>query len=177
MFTTHHGNVDDPMVRMVPRADQEETLTQTPPALDPLPWNISKCPLMPGSSQDWFCCLSRWLWVWTGPTWVLVSNIALLALSDPWTHAWGQEDALRNPRTCTSRVITETHVWSQFQEGNLGYRPPPPADLCGISFMESCHQKGPDMLILSNSIIYIGRALQNIFTQDSIYSGYSPTWG
>ena len=36
MFTTHYRNVDDPMVRMLPRADQEDTLTQTPPALDPL---------------------------------------------------------------------------------------------------------------------------------------------
>lgn len=27
----------------------------------------------------------------------------------------------------------------------------PTPDLCGISFMESCHQNGPDMLILRSS--------------------------
>ena len=50
-FTTHHGNVGNPMVRMVPRADQEETLTQMPPALDPLPWNILSAPWCQGPAR------------------------------------------------------------------------------------------------------------------------------
>ena len=50
-------------------------------------------PLMPGTSQDWFCCLSRWLWVWTGSTWDLVSNI-----HSPFGSLWPLNPCMRSRR-------------------------------------------------------------------------------
>ena len=60
IFTTHHGNIDDPMISMVLSSNQEGTLTQAP-HFGPPALKYSKFPLVRGTSQGWLCCLSRTL--------------------------------------------------------------------------------------------------------------------
>lgn len=60
IFTSHHGNIDDPMISMVLSSNQEGTLTQAP-HFGPPSLKYSKSPLVRGTSQVWLCFLSRTL--------------------------------------------------------------------------------------------------------------------